>query len=288
MIFDTHTDVLFDIINNHHNLDYHLKEMSNYKGAVLNYYFKGNESYDSFLFVLKKIKEFYRKNFKILEKHNFVLGVEGLGPLKKLSDLDLLLDSGIKVVTLTWNDKNLLATGTYTNKKRGLTDFGRCFLDKLISTNIILDLSHLNNKSFKDIIKYYKGNVIVSHSNVKTLCNNERNLSDYQLSLIKSKNILVGVNSYKNFVGQKKNLDSFINVIDYLYEKVGINHICLGLDFDYYLPSTINSDSIDGLQYPRDLINLKNKLLEKGYSIVDIEKLFFKNAILYFKSTLIL
>ena len=288
MIFDTHTDVLFDIINNNHTLDYHLNEMSDYKGAVLNYYFKGNESYDSFLFVLKKIKCFYKTNFEILKERNFILGIEGLGPLRKLSDLDLLVNAGIKVVTLTWNDENLLATGTYTNKKRGLTTFGKRFLDKLISTGIVLDLSHLNNKSFRDILKYYKGNVIVSHSNVKSLCNNERNLSNYQLSLIKSKKILVGVNSYKNFVGQNKDLNSFVNIIEYLVKKIGIEQVCLGLDYDYYLPTTIETDSIKGLQYPSDLINLKNKLIERGFSIEDIEKVFYKNIILYFKSTLIL
>ena len=288
MIFDTHTDVLFDIINNNHTLDYHLKEMANYKGAVLNYYFKGNESYDSFLFVLKEIKLFYDKNIAILKKYNFILGIEGLGPLKKLSDLDLLIDSGVKIITLTWNDENLLATGTYTNKRSGLTKFGQMFLDKLSSSGITLDLSHLNNKSFKDVLKFYKGDVIVSHSNVKALCKNERNLTDYQLSLIKSKKILVGVNSYKNFVGQNKDLDSFINVIDYLNKMIGIDQICLGLDFDYYLKSTIKTGSVDGLQHPLDLINLKSKLIERGYSNDDINKVFYKNIILHFKSTLIL
>ncbi|MCH5172374.1 MAG: dipeptidase [Erysipelotrichales bacterium] len=288
MIFDIHTDVLFDIINNNHTLDYHLSEMSNYKGAVLNYYFKGNESYDSFLFVLKKIKQFYKDNFMILKERNFILGIEGLGPLRKLSDLCLLEEAGIRIITLTWNDENLLATGTYTNKKRGLTQFGKDFLDRLSSSKIVLDLSHLNNKSFKDVLKYYKGHIIVSHSNVKTLCKNERNLTDYQLSLIKSKKILVGVNSYKKFVGNNNDLDSFIDIIDYLYKTIGIDQIGLGLDFDYYLKSTTKTDAVNGLQQPADLVNLKRKLIERGYSKDDIEKVFYKNIILYFKSTLIL
>ncbi len=288
MIFDMHTDVLYDIITKNHSLQYHINEMKNYKGAVLNYYFKGNESYDSFLFVLSEIKKFYQFNKKILRKHNFILGIEGLGPLRSIEDLNYLLSAGIKVITLTWNDENLLATGTYTNKKRGLTTFGEEFINKLSKTKIILDLSHLNNKSFKDILKVYQGRMIVSHANVKTLCNNERNLSDYQLKMIKKKKILVGVNSYAKFVGQNKNIDSFVNIINYLRQKLGIDYICLGLDFDYYLESTKITGAINGLESPNKLICLRNKLLEDGYTNSDIKKLFYYNALSYFKSTLIL
>lgn len=288
MIFDTHTDVLFDIINNHHDFAYHLKEMKDYHGAILNYYFKGNESYDSFLFVLKKIKDFYDANKDVLIKKNMILGIEGLGPLRHLKDLDLLVEAHIEIITLTWNDANLLATGTYTNKRRGLTNFGKRFLDKLSQTNIVLDLSHLNAKSFYEVINYYKGKMIVTHSNVQAICINERNLSDNQLNILKEKKLLVGVNSYRDFVGQKKDLDSFINIISYLKKRLGIDYICLGLDFDYYLPSTKESLAIAKLQRPKDLIYLKNKLLEKGYGIEDIEKLFYKNIILFFKSSLIL
>lgn len=286
MIFDTHTDVLFDIINNNHSFSYHLHDMSGYYGAVLNYYFKGNESYDSFLFVLGEIKKFYKSNFNVIKKRNFILGIEGLGPLRSLSDIKLLKDAGIKIVTLTWNDENKIATGTYQNKKRGLTDFGKLLLTELKKENIILDLSHLNVKSFYDVMRFYDGKMIVSHSNVRRLKNNERNLTDNQLRILKSKNILVGVNTYHKFVG--KDINDYIKIINYLKNIIGLDKICLGLDFDYYLSNASSNGSIKGLQKPGDLNNLYNSLIKEKYSREEIKNIFYKNAINFFKSTLIM
>ena len=286
MIFDTHTDVLFDIINNNHSFSYHLHEMSGYYGAVLNYYFKGNESYDSFLFVLGEIKKFYKSNFNAIKKRNFILGIEGLGPLRSLSDIKLLKDAGIKIVTLTWNDENKIATGTYQNKKRGLTDFGKLLLTELKKENIILDLSHLNVKSFYDVMRFYDGKMIVSHSNVRRLKNNERNLTDNQLRVLKDRNILVGVNAYHKFVG--KDINDYIKIINYLKNIIGLDKICLGLDFDYYLSNASSSGSIKGLQKPDNLNNLYDSLIKEKYSREEIKNIFYKNAINFFKSTLIM
>lgn len=286
MIFDTHTDVLFDIINNNHSFSYHLHEMNGYYGAVLNYYFKGNESYDSFLFVLGEIKKFYKSNFNVIKKRNFILGIEGLGPLRSLSDIKLLKDAGIKIVTLTWNDENKIATGTYQNKKRGLTDFGKLLLTELKKENIILDLSHLNVKSFYDVMRFYDGKMIVSHSNVRRLKNNERNLTDNQLRVLKDRNILVGVNAYHKFVG--KDINDYIKIINYLKNIIGLDKICLGLDFDYYLSNASSSGSIKGLQKPDNLNNLYDSLIKEKYSREEIKNIFYKNAINFFKSTLIM
>ena len=198
----------------------------------------------------------------------------------------MLKDAGIKIVTLTWNDENKIATGTYQNKKRGLTQFGRLLLNELKKENIILDLSHLNVKSFYDVMSFYDGRMIVSHSNVRRLKNNERNLTDNQLRILKSKNILVGVNTYHKFVG--KDINDYIKIINYLKRMIGLDKICLGLDFDYYLSNVSSSGSIKGLQKADDLNNLYNSLLKEKYSLEEIENIFYKNAINFFKSTLIM
>ena len=286
MIFDAHTDVLFDIINGNHSFDYHLNEMEYYHGAVLNYYFKGNESYSSFLFVLERIKQFYNNNCDALIKRHFILGIEGLGPLKYLKDIKTLHDAGIRIVTLTWNDMNKIATGTYQNKLRGLTTFGKKVLKKLKEYNIVLDLSHLNEKSFYDVINSYDGPMIVSHSNIKCLKRDERNLSKNQLKQLLKRRILVGVNSYSNFAG--KTIDDFINIIVCLKKYIGIDLICLGLDFDYYLANTIKIGAVKGLQTPKDIPNILKLLKQKGFKEKEIKKIFYENIINFFKSSLIL
>lgn len=198
----------------------------------------------------------------------------------------MLKDAGIRIVTLTWNDSNKIATGTYQNKKRGLTQFGRLLLNELKKENIILDLSHLNVKSFYDVIRFYDGRMIVSHSNVRRLKNNERNLTNNQLRILKSKHILVGVNTYHKFVG--KDINDYIKIINYLKSMIGLDKICLGLDFDYYLSNVSSSGSIKGLQKPCDLNNLYISLIKEKYSLEEIKNIFHKNAINFFKSTLIM
>ena len=69
---------------------------------------------------------------------------------------------------------------------------------------------------------------------------------------------------------------------------IGLDKICLGLDFDYYLSNVSSSGSIKGLQKADDLNNLCNSLLKEKYSLEEIENIFYKNAINFFKSTLIM
>ena len=152
--------------------------------------------------------------------------------------------------------------------------------------NIVLDLSHLNEKSFYDVINSYDGAMIVSHSNIKCLKRDERNLSKNQLKQLLKRRILVGVNSYSNFAG--KTIDDFINIIVCLKKYIGIDLICLGLDFDYYLANTIKIGAVKGLQTPKDIPNILKLLKQKGFKEKEIKKIFYENIINFFKSSLIL
>ena len=88
---------------------------------------------------------------------------------------------GIRHASLTWNEENHLATGVKGNPERGLTDLGKQFIKYMNEHDMILDVSHLNEKSFYDVLNEKPKHLIASHSNALNLSNHPRNLTDEQL-----------------------------------------------------------------------------------------------------------
>lgn len=272
MIFDAHSDILFDVVSQRHSLDFHLQELQKYRGAIINYFFKGKESPQNLrdiLFFIKKNKDKFPKNL--------IFGIEGLAPLRKISDFLLVIEAGIKSFSLTWNDANYLGCGTYQNNEYGLTALGIEILNLAYKNDLVLDLSHASEKLFFQALKYYKGRVFVSHANVRLLCDDERNLTEQMLDSLKEKNGLVGVTGIKKFVGLNQDIESMVKHIDYLVKKIGIDSVCLGLDFDNYLLDDEKTNMIDDLQTIHDTPKVLSELARIGYTKEEIEKIAFRN-----------
>ena len=209
-----------------------------------------------------------------------IMGVEGLKCIGgDLEFLELLYMYGVRHVSLTWNEANELATGVDGNKDRGLTTLGEEAIKKLESLNIIVDVSHANEKTFWDIIEISKKPVIASHSNCKTICDHKRNLTDNQIKAIGQNGGFIGVNIHKNFVSKHKelqNIDTLINHIDHIVKLIGINHIGFGFDFCEYLDEGENTN-IKGLINVSKVQDIIVSLKRRGYSENDIEKISYKN-----------
>ena len=267
MIFDAHSDYLYYLVS-HQKED--VSKLSYEDGAILNYYFKGSESYDHFLFVLEEIKKIKKQLPPF-----YCLGIEGLGPMKKMEDVSLLKQAGIRSVTLTWNDENKWATGTYQNKHHGLTRQGKLLLKKLEENEFYVDLSHANEKTFWQILSHFKGKIFASHSNCYALCPNERNLSDEQIFAIASRGGVIGVNAYAPFVGGNEDIDALIRHLEHIRNLVGIQVPCFGFDFDDYLSTT--PSTIKGLFSKKDIPHLIDGLRRHGWSQEDIDAVSYKN-----------
>ena len=268
MIFDVHSDALFGII---HYPEKNLLESwpKEYYG-ILNYYFKGTESYDSFLFILEKIREL-KKDLPPL----CLLGIEGLGPMKSIDDLEKLKNVGIRSLMLTWNDENKWATGALGNPQHGLTSAGKKLLKRMGEEGFILDLSHLNEKSFWDAIALFKGKVFASHSNCFSLSQHVRNLTDAQILAIAKRRGVIGINAYAPFVGGKENIDTYIDHLEHIRDLVGIQVPCFGFDFDDYLsdvPTTIKE-----VRSHQDIFKIILRMQERGWSKEEIDAVCYKN-----------
>ncbi len=190
----------------------------------------------------------------------------------------------------------MLASGIY-NKHAGITEAGIKAIEKIEELGIILDVSHLNDKSFWDVVDIASGPIIASHSNARYLANVDRNLDDRQLVAIAESGGIVGINACSDFVSCdpfKYTINDLIAHIDYLKNLIGINHIAFGFDFCDYLPASyvgqtdikINSLTVRGLSSEADIINLIDSMKKHGYSQTEIELISYGNFMNYLKKVL--
>lgn len=158
--------------------------------------------------------------------------LEGGEPIKTAGDVYKLYDMGVRFATLTWNGANELAGGVGSGE--GLSSFGRKVIRNMGRCGMIVDVSHLNDNSFWDVMRVSEYPVIASHSCSRSVYNHPRNLTDEQFRAICSNGGVVGVNFYTKFLnGRKKaGIKNIIKHIDRFLKLGGENHIGLGSDFD--------------------------------------------------------
>ncbi len=173
-------------------------------------------------------------------KFYILLGMEGLSGLG--SDPDFLYslydDHHVRHTMLTWNEQNAFATGVKGDASRGLTDLGKRAISIIQEKKMILDISHLNEKSFWDVVNYSTTPLVASHSNARALASTPRNLTDDQLFVIRDTEGLVGLNSFNQFVHddiKEQTIDSFIRHATYIAEKIGVEYLAFGFDFCEFL-----------------------------------------------------
>lgn len=177
-------------------------------------------------------------------KFAILLGIEGLAGIgEDLSKIDALYEIGARHAMLTWNEENALATGVKGSPDRGVTDLGRKAIKIIQDKKMILDVSHLNEKSFWDVIDASNGPILASHSNAKALAGAARNLTDAQLMAIRDTNGLVGLNAFGDFISdiqEEQDVDHLVRHASYIADKIGVEHLGCGFDFFEFL----NADSM--------------------------------------------
>lgn len=199
--------------------------------------------------------------------------IEGAEILNIFPSWDWVLWIGVRYITITWNFSNSFADAALDNERhRGISIEGRNLLRWMDSKRILIDVSHISEKSFKDVIDNTSLPVIASHSNAYTLCEHPRNLKDYQIKEISDTGGIIGVNFCKTFLGENPNIDKIVEHIKYISSIVGTEYVAIGSDFD-------GSRTPDDMKSPEDYYILKEKLEKNGFSELDINKIFFENVL---------
>lgn len=222
------------------------------------------------------------------DKISVLMGVEGLSFIdERIGWLDSLYMFGMRHAGLTWNEENALATGVKGNPDRGVTEAGKKAVKRIEELGMILDVSHLNEKSFWDVCGTATRPFIASHSNCKALCGHLRNLTDDQLRAIRDMGGVVGLNAISNFVHDdkaKRDIDHLADHVDHMVEIMGIDHVGFGFDFCDYLESDeipsapkTDPDETKGLENVSKVPAMLEILKFRGYKQEDIQKIAYKN-----------
>ena len=219
---------------------------------------------------------------RILESNKIgvLLALEGGEGIFDESALRIFYRLGVRMISLTWNQRNQFADGiAELETNGGLTLLGKKIIREMEDRGIILDVSHIAPAGFWDIVKIARKPFLASHSNVMSICSHRRNLDDEQIKAIARNGGLIGINFEPEFLANNKKADisDVIRHIDYIRKLVGIESVVLGTDYDGIETTPI------GLEDLGKLDNLKKELLKKSYSMEEIEKISLKNWLDFFQ-----
>ncbi len=208
----------------------------------------------------------------------------------RLGALEVYYQAGLRSLGPVWSRNNAFAEGvpfrfpSTPDIGGGLTDAGKALVRACNELGVMVDLSHLNEAGFWDVAKISAAPLVATHSNVYNLCRSSRNLTDKQLDAIKESDGMVGLNYAVGFLredgGPDTNtpLDVLVRHIDYLVERLGIERVGLGSDFD---GATMPHDLSDASKLP----NLIAALRKAGYDDDALNKITHQNWLRVLRKT---
>jgi len=234
-----------------------------------------------------------------------LITMEGVEPLG--TDLDLLrvfYELGVRAIGLTHARRNAAGDGgifaSTGSSRDGLTEFGRDVVRQCQALGVIVDLAHISPTGFEDILAITTKPPIVSHTNARKYYDIERNISDEQIKAIGERGGVIGANSV--LVSAKKEestLDRYIDHIEHIASLIGINGVGIGFDFFEFIyqqwPESKKREVAAKFTTPHfipDLTshsharNLTRRLIERGFSDAQIEKILRGNWMRIFKELL--
>ncbi|MDP9185730.1 MAG: dipeptidase [Verrucomicrobiota bacterium] len=230
------------------------------------------------------------------KKIGFLITMEGVEPLG--DDLNLLrafYELGVRAIGLTHARTNAAGHGgifaASGSSLEGLTPFGRDLVRECEKLGVIVDLAHINPAGFKEIVDFTTKPFIISHTNARKFYDIERNTSDEQIKMIGERRGVVGINSVLVSPEQKgSTLDCYIDHIEHVASLIGID--CVGIGFDFFefiyrqWPESKKKWMAEKLTTPHFISDLTNhsharnltrRLIDRGFSDEDIEKILREN-----------
>ena len=200
-----------------------------------------------------------------------LISIEGAERLDcSVEQLRSLYARGVRIVHITWNDDNVLC-GAAMDSGRGLTAEGRAFVAAAQDMGVALDMSHISEKGFWDVLEAAQKPVLAGHSNAKALCDHPRNLTDEQfLALLRSGGV-AGLNYYPEFLGLTRDIDAVVAHAEHWLSLGGEKAVCLGGDLDGIprLPG--------GMTGVESVGEIYNAMLRKNWSENTVRDIFYNN-----------
>lgn len=200
------------------------------------------------------------------------LSIEGAEIIDcSIEKLEKVYNQGVRAIILTWNFQNKLSGSNDEGYSNGLTQLGRNFVKRCQELGIIVDVSHLSEPGFWDVIEIAEKPIIASHSNSKTIWPNKRNLTDRQFMAIAKTGGVAGINLYTDFLGEKPDINKVTEHIEHFLQLGGEKNIAIGADLD-------GCDTLpEGISGIEDIYKIAENLLKKNYTEALVYDIFYNN-----------
>jgi membrane dipeptidase len=231
-------------------------------------------------------------------KLGIMLAFQGAGPLGRNVHLIRTFHRlGIRMIALTYNEGNAYASGCTEPSDGGLTSLGIQAVQEMNRIGVIVDLSHVGERSSLEAIEVSEDPVVFSHSNPAALQANPRNLSDSQMRACAAKGGVIGLAVFSAFVGETRGgrrpgLDEYLRHMDYLLDLVGPNHVGVGTDImvdhtdgvwwravtkrlypEVTQGMTFETHNILGFEHQLEFPAVAQVMLDRGYQEETVRKL---------------
>jgi membrane dipeptidase len=235
----------------------------------------------------------------------FLITMEGIEPLAAdLNQLRVFYELGVRSIGLTHARTNAAGHGgvfaASGSPPEGLSSFGREVVRECETLGVIIDLAHINPAGFEEILSITAKPPIVSHTNVRRYYDIERNISDEQIKMVGKRRGVIGVNSILVSPREDEStLDRYVDHIEHIANLIGIDSVGIGFDFFEFIyrqwPESKQKELATKFTTPHFIPDLTNhsharnlirRLIERGFSDIDIEKILHGNWLRIFEEVL--
>ena len=234
-----------------------------------------------------------------------LITMEGVEPLG--TDLDLLrvfYELGLRSLSLTHVRRNAAGDGALFaasgSPRDGLTAFGRDLVRECERLGVIIDLAHISPAGFTEIFEITTRPLIVSHTNARRYFDIERNVSDEQIEMVGERGGVIGINAVLVSSNREEaTLDRYIDHIEHVRDLIGIDGVAIGFDFFEFIYRQWSAEEQAAFQkkfthahFVPELSNhshsraLTRRLIERGFSDEEIERILFRNWMRLFEQWL--
>lgn len=264
-------------------------------------YYAALDVYDDKMMLIRCAEDILQAKEK--GKLGIILGFQTVSPVEEdLTNIRVFYELGVRVMQLTYMGRNLAGYGCYEPHDQGLTYYGMQIIRELNRIGIVMDLSHVGWRTAMEAVSMSKAPVILSHSNPYRMCSNRRNVSDELIQAVAQTGGCIGANAHPGLCerkpGVRPTIEDYLDIIDYLVDLVGIDHVGLGTDmFEGFQPWQHRRwarrydelqnlwGTTEGFGVASDMPNVVIGLQQRGYQPEEIEKVLGGNLLRVFRET---
>jgi membrane dipeptidase len=268
---------------------------------VLKDYYAALEAHTPNVLLVRSAKDIHEA--KLRGKLALILGFQTASPLEDdLTNLWVFAQLGVRVVQLTYNQRNLVGYGCYEDQDEdhGLTYLGKTVVREMNRLGLLVDVSHTGWRTAHEAIELSTAPVVLSHSNPYAKCPTHRNVPDELLKAVADSGGVIGINAHPALCATRPDkeptLTDYLDILEYTVNLVGIDHVGLGPDlFEGFEPWQHfrwdrRYDELDnpwgttrGMAMEADIRSVAPELALRGYDRLAIEKILGLNFLRVFE-----